>query len=404
MINNHLFTRTICQPCQYWSLLSKVFSLVSNMKKPSRIQVLNIVLFLALFISFTAFYFINETDQFMKGSTTFASRTEQVDKVDIPVLVICFEPGYKPSIYGNSTASGLSWKLNNQLINDDFLKSASYKLNEDIQIELDITDGNMTVKYDSEDEQQAKDNFQIDVYQTYTFTYGPCYVIESAEKVSPSMVMRVDVKDLNSKIVDKLSKLNLFIASRETWYGIITLAWPYFMPEKHSFSFNKPNTVYWIDLSVTSISYQKGHKSVEECIIKWMSTNDICKQCSPIFFSFNDKRPSCQSNEDIKCWYIWSWTQENYLSYKRCMKPMKITLYQAKPLSLDNPFIQNHTVGLEFSYTTDEIKIEEETLMIGTSSYIGSVGGSLGLFLGFSCFTCLSCCIQKVFGMCDKFK
>ena len=121
-------------------------------------------------------------------------------------------------------------------------------------------------------------------------------------------------------------------------------------------------------LSVTSISYQKGHKSVEECIIKWMSTNDICKQCSPIFFSFNDKRPSCQSNEDIKCWHSWSWTQENYISYKRCMKPMKITLYKAKPLALDYPFIQNHTVGLDFAYTTDEIKIEEETLMIGTSS------------------------------------
>ena len=56
------------------------------------------------------------------------------------------------------------------------------------------------------------------------------------------------------------------------------------------------------------------------------------------------------------------------------------------------------------AYSSDEIKIEEETLMIGTSSYIGSVGGSLGLFLGFSCFTYLSCCIQKVFELCDKFK
>ena len=59
---------------------------------------------------------------------------------------------------------------------------------------------------------------------------------------------------------------------------------------------------------------------------------------------------------------------------------------------------------LQFGYSSDQIKIEEETLMIGTSSYIGSVGGSLGLFLGFSCFTYLSCCIQKVFELCDKFK
>ena len=52
---------------------------------------------------------------------------------------------------------------------------------------------------------------------------------------------------------------------------------------------------------------------------------------------------------------------------------------------------------LQFGYSSDQIKIEEETLMIGTSSYIGSVGGSLGLFMGFSVFTYLSYCIDKFF-------
>ena len=83
---------------------------------------------------------------------------------------------------------------------------------------------------------------------------------------------------------------------------------------------------------------------------------------------------------------------------------MKITLYKAKSQSYEGPLIQNDTVDWFFSYASDEIKIAEETLMIGTSSYIGSVGGSLGLFLGFSCFTYLSCCIQKVFELCNKFK
>ena len=83
---------------------------------------------------------------------------------------------------------------------------------------------------------------------------------------------------------------------------------------------------------------------------------------------------------------------------------MKTTFYEAIPMTEENPFIQGNIVELGFAYSSDEIKIEEETLMIGTSSYIGSVGGSLGLFLGFSCFTYLSCCLQKVFDLCDKFK
>ena len=47
-------------------------------------------------------------------------------------------------------------------------------------------------------------------------------------------------------------------------------------------------------------------------------------------------------------------------------------------MALDNPFIQDNIFELVFAYSSDEIKIVEETLMIGTSSHIGSVGGSLG--------------------------
>ena len=73
----------------------------------TRIQLLkslvNIILFIALFISFLVLYFINETNDYLKASTTFASRTEQVDKFSLPVLVVCIEPSYKPSIYGNGS-------------------------------------------------------------------------------------------------------------------------------------------------------------------------------------------------------------------------------------------------------------------------------------------------------------
>ena len=213
----------------------------------------NGILFITLFISFLVLYFITETNEYLKGSTTFASRTEEVDKFNLPVLVICFEPRYKPSIYGNvSTDFPALWHffVKENLIKDeeklaDFLKSASYKLNEDIQIELVIKDGNnMSVKHDLEEGQKVMNGFQIDVYETHTVTYGVCYVVESTEKVNPWQEMHVFVKDLNSENGDKLSNFNLFIASRETWYGIVTLAWPYFELEKYSFSFNIPEKYY----------------------------------------------------------------------------------------------------------------------------------------------------------------
>ena len=151
-------------------------------------------------------------------------------------------------------------------------------------------------------------------------------------------------------------------------------------------------------MQVTYITYQNGHKSVEDCIENLMATNDACKKCSPFFFSFKNKKAvSCQSMEDNKCWYYWVFFNENFNEYKNCMKPMKTTLFSAKSKLFAKAKDQRDIVELDFTFSSDQIKIEEETLMIGTSSYIGSVGGSLGLFLGFSFFTYLSCCIDKLF-------
>ena len=350
-------------------------------------------------------YLINETNEYLKGSTTFASRTGKVHEFNLPMLVICFEPNYKTSIYGNRTADFAYLFEKENLIKEeekvaDTLKSASYKLNEDVQIEFgmrDGNDGNTTLKYVLEEGQSKMDNFHIDVFKTYTLIYGSCYLIESTEKVSPWVIFELSIKDLNSENGDNLSNVNIFIASRETWYGIIALSWPYFELEKHSFSFNT-SEMYWMDMQVKDITYQNGHKSVEDCIENLMATNDDCKECSPFFFTFKNKKAlSCQSIEDNKCWYYWVFFGENFNEYKKCMKPMKTTLFNAKSKPFAKAKDQRDIVELDFTFSSDQIKIEEETLMIGTSSYIGSVGGSLGLFLGFSFFTYLSCCIDKLF-------
>ena len=368
-------------------------------------NVLKVILILALFTSFLVFYFIKETSEYLKGSTTFASRTEEVDKFNLPVLVICFEPSYKPSIFGDESADFSYLFDKEDFIKEkeklaDALHSASYKLNEDVQIEFVVQDDNTTDNYTLKDGQNLMDNFQVDVYKIYTLTHGSCYVIENTKKVDSWVTFQVYVKDLNSKNVDKLSGLVLFVASPETWYGIITLSWPYFELKQHSLGFNMSKQ-YWIDMLVTNVTYIKnGQKSIEGCIEKLMATNAACKKCLPFFFSFKNKKISCQSKQENKCWYYWSFMGKNYNKYKRCLKPMKTTLYNAELKLLKKAVSQPDTVDVIFSYSSDQIKIKEATLMIGTSSYIGSIGGSLGLFLGFSFFTYLSSCIDKLFKLC----
>ena len=214
-------------------------------------SLLDFILFIALFVSFLMLYFVNETNDYLKASTTFASRTEEVDEFRLPVLVICLEPSYKPSIYGNGPPD-LTYIFKKEELKKkerlaDFLMSATYKLNKDLQIELLMFDDyNITAKHKFEDGQKVMDNFTIDVYHIQTMNLGVCYVIESGEIISSGTAFEVIIKDLNANNVNKLSNLNLFIASPETWYGIIALAWPYFQLEKLSFSLDIQNTYHWV--------------------------------------------------------------------------------------------------------------------------------------------------------------
>ena len=42
--------------------------------------------------------------------------------------------------------------------------------------------------------------------------------------------------------------------------------------------------------------------------------------------------------------------------------------------------------SLLYTYVSPKVKIEEEYTLMGTTAIISAAGGSLGLFLGFSCY------------------
>ena len=369
-------------------------------------SIIESIVFIALLASFLVFYFINETKEFMKGSTTFATRTEEVTKYSMPVLVLCFEK-YKPSIFGNQSAD-LTYNLeeeqfifNEDEVMTDFLKSASYKLNQDVQIELEVYFSEENYKtYQLHEGQNGSDDFRMKVYQIITLIDGPCYVLDSTENLDISVSFQVTVRDTTSKSADHLANLSLYLASHETWYGIIAKNWPYFELKKRILNFSPSYSKYWLDFFLTRITYRNGQSNVKECIENVLKSVDVCKKCIPFFFSFLSNQPSCKTLDENKCWYdgIINNITGNYLKYKKCMKPTEMTLYKTKPLHFQRPRLQSNSVIMIFTFGSNEITIKEETLMIGSSSYIGSIGGSLGLFLGFSFFTFLSSCADKVFG------
>ena len=86
------------------------------------------------------------------------------------------------------------------------------------------------------------------------------------------------------------------------------------------------------------------------------------------------------------------WRQLRY----DCLKSKKSIQYKAN--FFRGPKKQTNGTGFMFAYYFDKgtKEVKEEVLIVTAGNFIGSVGGSLGLFLGFSGFTYLSGIIDKI--------
>ena len=118
---------------------------------------------------------------------------------------------------------------------------------------------------------------------------------------------------------------------------------------------------------------------------KYSSKFNCTAKCIPFFLSFLKHLPPCETFEDTQCmFYEWS---RSFHDFKKCLKPKKTVLYETNVVNLEGSIQSRNSVEIDFSFSSDEMEVKEETLMIGPSSFIGSIGGSLGLFLDFSFYT-----------------
>ena len=349
-------------------------------------HILKAIIFLILFIAFLVFYFVHQTSEFMKGSTTFSTRFEKVETFEMPVLVICFKPTHKAN--KNSHLRLTEQYLSNQTI-DDYLAQSGYAWNQDIQLQFGFDEYGVTNYTLDLGSNNVKD-FQVNVTIIKTFALTMCYKIETTWKppLSGNLLIKLDSK--------LLSNVHLYLASKESWYSIMAGAWPFTKPIMYDLKFNTFSMIQ-MDIHVTKWQYKTGHSNIPDCFEDWFSSINCSQKCMPFFVPSNHKRPECQTIKESKCTFDVLLGGESYFKFKNCMKPKETTSYAADPVVVEQDYVNDSSINVIITFASDEVEMKEETLMIGLSSLIGSIGGSLGLFLGFSCFTYLSYCIDKLF-------
>ena len=123
------------------------------------------------------------------------------------------------------------------------------------------------------------------------------------------------------------------------------------------------------------------------------------KRCTPISYSnLKTSIPLCETEEEIKCAKDLAFME---LLSKSCLKYCKSVSYSAKNVWKNE--IPNGKQGRNFYVfyrtTTDEMFVNEEYLIYDFNSMIGSIGGTLGLFIGFA----FSNVISSVLNSCRDF-
>ena len=140
----------------------------------------------------------------------------------------------------------------------------------------------------------------------------------------------------------------------------------------------------------------KGTEDFNQCFSNMIKQYSHCNtKCFPILYNYLKELPPCNTSEDVQCIFdsIAGHRQDRYkcLHLKQNVQYDTNFFFNAEKQSNETGF----KFGLYFDKTNKDIK--EEILMVTIEDFIGSIGGSLGLFLGFSCFTYVSGLLDKLF-------
>ena len=104
--------------------------------------------------------------------------------------------------------------------------------------------------------------------------------------------------------------------------------------------------------------------------------------------------PPCNTTEELQCIFrSFKYSRKDRykcLNLKKNVQYKSNFIFNAARESSDSGF------RLKIYFDKDTKDVKEEIMMVPIEDFIGSIGGSLGLFLGFSCYTYMSQMLDKL--------
>ena len=235
-----------------------------------------------------------------------------------------------------------------------------------------------------------------------------CYIIESEQHFDfDSMMVSVE------KIHEDMDSMKIWITSD---YDFLSLT-HYPLSDKVPFQIEVP----FQGIQISRIRFRETiikpyncktsdteYISEEQCLVNMFVDEHFSPcpiKCLPIQmkgFQYLNKSTSlinCAKIEDEVCNggpKVWD---KLHYGFPNCLNPCQMTTYKNSRLDLYEPMYSKRRGQ---TYANFELamrslrKIEREVLVYDTNDVIGAIGGSLGLFLGFSFFDIISKCLDSL--------
>ena len=378
-----------------YSRCNSVFEKPLNIMKTKNIKILiGSILYFALLGFYISFFLLDQVSNYLIGRSTVANQIQIVEKLEYPTLTLCMNPATKLSVsqkYGFTNMYDKFEKDTNGTSLTERYDNLSYILNQDFEI-LDSARHKMVQGVNEVIRHKARFgtlNFDLEPIRTYHF--GTCWKLQPMFEITKAPVrfrLTITLSDSLDSI-DRPKAVVIHVTSNKTWVGITDSVWPQFKPLSEMVSFEQEYTQ--LKFSTTKKLFQDGVEDNQECLNRLLKNKTNCDtKCNLLTFG---NLPPCPTVEALKC----MWTDLADPKYIDCYKTPKAITYDLQQ-RIDNPYhkVTNlSSVEIYLSVWSMAMRIQEEVPLLTLQDFIGSVGGSLGMFFGFSMSATLLYMISK---------
>ena len=353
-----------------------------------------VLLYSCLMIVFVSFYLQDQMSDFIMKRTTMSTRFETPKQIEFPTITICMQEGMKQSVkekygldqnqhilhnyfgktdnpyyvgYPNMSLSEIFYELS-YILGRDFTMKLSHSLAAQQYLKVGLNSINFM-------------NGTLDMYiikSINTYYYGTCYKIQPMQSDvwfksrAFSITIQLLTKNISTKDIPK--GFQLYFTSNDTWHGVITDTWRRFNPSMIDIEFG--GNQLRLSLKTISKQFKKGTLNSTLCFNQLFSNHFL--SCTPMcdLLSYNTI-PACTTAKDQTCISDQEWkVRQNCLDHKN--------IVNFDPIIRQGRSVPKDTASLEINFGSWDREAMEEIDVISLSSLIGSVGGSLGMFFGFS--------------------